>query len=58
MDYEHSDLPWCANCSHGHIEDEDGERYVFCDEINIYRMEDDFCGCHEWKNRRVKAGIV
>lgn len=47
MDYKNSDLPWCANCKNGETE-KDGDN-VYCTKIEIYRMEDDFCGLHEWK---------
>lgn len=47
MDYKNSDLPWCANCVHG--EPEKNEHYVYCKQIEGWRMEDDFCGLHEWK---------
>lgn len=49
MDYKNSDLPWCANCIFGKTEEENGERNLHCIRIGIPRLENDFCGLHDWK---------
>lgn len=47
MDYKNRDLPWCANCLYG-IAEENSDN-IYCNQIEGYRMEEDFCGLHEWK---------
>lgn len=48
MDYKNSDLVWCANCANATpVEDEDG--VIYCSALDYCRLEDDFCGLHEWK---------
>jgi len=43
-------LPWCSNCKNGENEEENGKVYIFCNQIKAYRLEDDFCGLHEWRD--------
>ena len=52
MDYKNSDLPWCANCIYG-VPEENGN-IIYCKQIEGWRIEDDFCGLHEWRNTIIR----
>lgn len=52
MDYKNSDLPWCANCIYG-VPEENGNN-IYCKQIEGWRIEDDFCGLHEWRNTMIR----